>query len=173
MPLLTTIGYNFAATVTWRYPRILFCFDLESQISPLLSATSPKLQSLTVSNADPADLIFEQLSDNLHTLRVLALRDPLRGYEQSRDEWFPLSPLGDLDAFNLVEKTSRLLNLVELAMTLHNPPSPDLINAIAHACPQLYTLELGESMFETHTRLYPYSRVSQVIYMCPYWLLTG
>lgn len=157
--------------MTWRYPHIPFCFDLESEVSPLLSATSPQLQSLTTSNADPTDLIFEQLPDNLHTLRVLALRDPLRGYEQSMDDWFPHSPLGDLDAFNLVGKASLLPNLVELVMTLSQ--SPDLVNAIAGACPQLYALELGESMFETHTRLFPYSRVSYTIYMCPYWVLTG
>lgn len=79
---------------------------------------------------------------------MLALRDRLSSLEDPVHPWSPYSPLSLHQTFGLLDQLSYLPRLVELSLTMVGSPSPDLVTAIAVACPDLHILKLEEERYE-------------------------
>ncbi|RDB24615.1 hypothetical protein Hypma_008239 [Hypsizygus marmoreus] len=158
MPRLQTLGYNFAAAARWYKPGFTFC-PKHAVLSPLLSDTQPHLQVLTMSNIVSDDTIFDQLPPGLRVLRVLALRDDLRysAGENKTMPFYPYFPITHRDAYRILDKASQLHHLVELAITLEDCPSPNLMSAVAQSCPGLCILELTQGRYDLNEEESPYT----------------
>ncbi|RDB27409.1 hypothetical protein Hypma_004367 [Hypsizygus marmoreus] len=156
MPSLRHLGYNFAAAAQWYRPGFVFSPKGQPQ-SSWLSTTHPDLKILTMSNIFTDDSILDHLPAGLRVLRVLALRDDLRDGQDTLMEYYPYFPISGRDAFRIVRNASGLRNLVELAITLDDCPSPSLIEAVAVSCPGLRILELTQGRYELNIDESPYA----------------
>ncbi|RDB24673.1 hypothetical protein Hypma_008234 [Hypsizygus marmoreus] len=159
MPRLRTLGYYFSAAPQFYKPGVIFCSKNEN-CSSLLSTTHPDLQKLTMSNIVSGDAIFDQLPAALRVLRVLALRDDLRNGEGREMPLYPYFPISHRDAFRIINKAGHLRHLVELAITLEDCPSPDLLSAVADSCRGLRILELTQGMYDLNREESPYTMKS-------------
>ncbi|RDB27536.1 hypothetical protein Hypma_003788 [Hypsizygus marmoreus] len=156
MPLLLNLHYNFGATSLGRIPPIVFWF--ENQDFASLANTHPCLKSLSMSNVYPPEHTLDELPEGLRSLRILALREQNR--ETLRGPWYPFSPLREDDAFRILANASLLPNLIDLALTLEDLPSPVLLKAVTEACPRLCNLEISQGLFERKQVESPYSTES-------------
>ncbi|KII83868.1 hypothetical protein PLICRDRAFT_429853 [Plicaturopsis crispa FD-325 SS-3] len=155
MPCLRVLHLNFSAyceSPFWAQPPI-FLYSTPSPRPPTpLPAALPHLESLVLSNVyQPSDTILDQLPAQLTCLRVFACKDFMlsnRGGYSSL-AWPQRFPLSEPQAFRVVQHTSRMAALTELALALSFLPTPELVRAVAAACPQLTVLELAYSGYDT------------------------
>ncbi|KAG6836011.1 hypothetical protein H0H93_012286 [Arthromyces matolae] len=142
MPLLRCVSYDFIASLEFQQGPI---FGGGCETSPSVFS---KIEYLSISNVQPRDRLVDELPASLKTLRVLALRYPFRFYEFSQREHHPYTPLNAREVHRWLTAATSLGDLVELALTTKDAPSPALIAQIASACPRLSTLELEQASFE-------------------------
>lgn len=168
MPKLVNLSLAFTALVDCEVPPFIFCPQSADIAS--LSSVVPNLRSLTLSNVFPEDRIFGQLPPSLTKLRVLALKDafprnellPLG--EQLRSRLYPYSPLSPRRVLNLADRIKHLCGISELSLTVTETLGPELITAIAEACPDLRLLEIE---VEESTKIEPYCPVPLVSLSSP------
>ncbi|KAJ7287204.1 hypothetical protein C8J57DRAFT_1653110 [Mycena rebaudengoi] len=100
-----------------------------------LSATCPHLNSVTLPNIEPTDPIFAQLPVFLDALHLMG----------ARDQFYQPPPFTDTGALIVVSHIARLVDLVDLSLTLNHFPTPRLVAAIASSLPRLQRLQLGHA----------------------------
>ncbi|KAG5732844.1 hypothetical protein E4T56_gene2803 [Termitomyces sp. T112] len=147
MPSLRNLDCNFSAGYIRRNPTI-FLSDHRTNL--------PDLQKLSVSNLRHDDILIHHLPENLKVLRVVALCDIYRIRRSRHENPLSYTALDNDNAIRWVRAAAKLAHLVELALTLEQPPSPALLEVIAEACPRLQTLELEQAGFEENSRFSPY-----------------
>ncbi|RDB15559.1 hypothetical protein Hypma_004142 [Hypsizygus marmoreus] len=152
MPHLRNLHYNFGATSETYIPPIVYW--PENHASASLAATHPCMQSLSLSNICPAEHIMDHLPHGLRSLRILALRE--RGQQSLLPPWYPFSPLRKEDALRIIARAALLPYLVDLALTLVDLPSPNVLDAVAKSCPKLRILEVSKGDFELEEGDSPY-----------------
>ncbi|KAJ6552363.1 hypothetical protein B0H10DRAFT_1250784 [Mycena sp. CBHHK59/15] len=109
-----------------------------------LSNHCPHLTSITLSNLEPADPIFEQLPICLEALHIVAARDlgePAMGGDRGD------TPLSFENALTILRAIAGLDHLIELSLVLNHFPTPALLSAVATALPQLRVLELAHAWY--------------------------
>jgi hypothetical protein len=105
-----------------------------------------------------------------HGLEVLKLLAPLHHslkHEPHNSESYGFSPILYSLAFHIFDKAADLPGLVELALTLATPPSPEMLKSVADSCPNLRILELAEGKYYNGFQEdghYPAPAVSQPFY---------
>lgn len=164
MPKLVDVRLTFSAAYGSRFPPFLICPGSEStRTVPHLASAAPQLHSLSLSNVSPEDDVFNQLPSSLTRLRILALTDPISPMDDPFYPWYPYSPLSLSRSFDLVEKLVHLVSLVELSLTIVGTPTPELVRAIAGACPGLRLLELEEEQYANVAVQFPSDLVNDII----------
>ncbi|KAH0589670.1 hypothetical protein H2248_005396 [Termitomyces sp. 'cryptogamus'] len=148
MPSLRNLHCNFSAGHICRQPTV-FLSDH--------GANLPDLENLSISNLRHEDLLIDHLPKNLRVFRILALRDiyGIRTFRLQNPQFY--TALDDDNALRWVRAVAKLPHLIELALTLEQPPSPTLLELIAESCPKLQTLELEQAEFEQNNRCSAYS----------------
>ncbi|KAK7059844.1 hypothetical protein R3P38DRAFT_2679546 [Favolaschia claudopus] len=142
MPLLRELSVLFTADLSQSDSRRHPPFFLGSVNGKQLDALPPGLSSARFSNLTSEDPIFAQLPTTLTGLHIEAAEDLYRPARHNVRSFLE-QPLNSTSVFHVLERISRLTDLVELTLTLNHFPTSALINAVADAFPDLEFLELG------------------------------
>ncbi|KAJ7216638.1 hypothetical protein GGX14DRAFT_605630 [Mycena pura] len=152
MPELRQLSVLFTADSTRDVGELHPPFTVGVRGGEILTNSSPHLHSVTLSNVEPSDPIFQQLPCTLDALRIVAAEDlyiPLPAAPYRR-KWAPLTPTMTL---TILKGISHFVDLAELTLTLAYFAPPTLIDDIATAFPRLHTLELERAAY-TRARFY-------------------
>ncbi|KAJ7474861.1 hypothetical protein FB451DRAFT_1246859 [Mycena latifolia] len=152
MPALRDLSVLFSADFTRPEGDIHPPFQLGTHGGGLLTNRSPCLNSVTLSNMEPADPIFGQLPSCLKSLHLLAMRDmypPELRFPQNCRE----AALTPTTVFTALDHISRLQDLTELSLTVNDYATAQLIDGIASRFPRLRLLQLGHSIY-AHGNIY-------------------
>ncbi|KAJ7731450.1 hypothetical protein DFH07DRAFT_968770 [Mycena maculata] len=146
MPVLQDLSVLFSADITREADDIYPPFTLGIRGGEELARHSPLLTSVTLSNLEPADPIFEQLPASLEALHLLAMRDlyvprpyvsrPLR-----------VAPFTSTSLRTVMDCISRFDDLTQLSLTLQDFPTAEVIQAVASVFPRLRFLQLARPIY--------------------------
>ncbi|KAJ6535883.1 hypothetical protein B0H10DRAFT_2246476 [Mycena sp. CBHHK59/15] len=129
MPKLEELSALFSADLSRQDQKMMRRpFPYGQPGGAVLERKSPRLRSITLSNLEAEDPIFDQLPADLVTLKLVAGTSPVRPLSGRHrpQRRFHEAPLRYNDVLFVLSRIS-----------------PDLIAAVASACPRLRMLELG------------------------------
>ncbi|KAG5637892.1 hypothetical protein H0H81_002777 [Sphagnurus paluster] len=157
MPLLSTLAYEFNIGCDHRTPSVFYREIDQTPSAMRLCDILPELKRLSVSSIWYGARLEAQLPRSLEAVCVGAPCARL-SFPHGRTAWrYHYTALSEPDALCWIEAAAKLPYLTELALHLVEAPSPDMLAAIARACPSLRTLELEQVRYDynLHTSPYP------------------
>jgi hypothetical protein len=152
MPALRDLSVLFSADITREADDIYPPFTLGIREGEELTHNSPLLTSVTLSNLEPADPIFEQLPASLEALHLLAMRD-LYVPGPYTPRLLRETPFTSISLRTVMDCISRFDGLTQFSLTLRDFPTAEVIQVVASVFPRLRSLQLARATY-SHGEIY-------------------